>query len=121
MKKPRDRSNRDIGAVCDMKLAAERALKFLEGFTEGEFYDDEKTQAAVIRQIEIIGEASKQVSQPFREKHSSVPWRKIARMRDRVIHNYNDVELAIVWDTCQSSLKELIKTIDTQIQKSSKD
>ena len=111
MKKPRD-----LDAVQDMEQAAKLALKFLDGYTEDDFYDDEKTQAAVIRKLEVIGEAATRVSQSFKDKHSSIPWQDIIGMRHKLIHHYDDVEMGIVWGTCQNSLKELLEIINTQIK-----
>ena len=104
MKKPRD-----LDVVQNMEQAAKLALKFLDGYTEDEFYDDEKTQVAVIRKLEVIGEAAVRVSQSFKGKHSNIPWQDMIGMRHKLIHYYDDVEMEIVWGTCQNSLRELLE------------
>jgi uncharacterized protein with HEPN domain len=77
------------------------------GLTVKEFERNSLVQDAVIRQIEIIGEASKQVSPEFRKKHSQVPWKDIAGMRDKLIHDYLGVDIQAVWATVCKDLPEL--------------
>ncbi|WP_235283303.1 DUF86 domain-containing protein [Methanosarcina sp. 2.H.A.1B.4] len=68
----------------------------------------EKHKYAVIRAIEIIGEASKNVPLEIREKYRVIPWREMATMRDRLIHGYFGVDLIILWDTVQQDIPPLI-------------
>ncbi|AKB78730.1 hypothetical protein MSHOH_2247 [Methanosarcina horonobensis HB-1 = JCM 15518] len=88
------------------------ALLDIEDFTAEYSYDqfvnDRKTQYAVIRAIEIIGEASKNLPLEMREKYSFIPWRDMATMRDRLIHGYFGVDLIILWDTVQQDVPPLI-------------
>ena len=88
--------------------AIERILTYT---TEGRdsFLLDLKTQDAVIRNLQIIGEAAKRVSAPTREAHATVPWRDIAGMRDRVVHDYFGISLDIVWDVVANHLPPLRK------------
>lgn len=76
-------------------------------FSELEFASDTEKQDAVIRRLEIIGEAVKNLSVEFKDGYSDVPWRKIAGMRDIVIHEYFGVTLARVWRTVTVDLIEL--------------
>lgn len=71
------------------------------------FEDDIKTQLAVTREFEIIGEAAKRLSINFKERHSNIPWRRIAGMRDFLIHDYADVDLKEVWNAATKDIKEL--------------
>jgi len=75
---------------------------------EGEqaFHGDPKTQDAVVRNLEILGEAVKQLSEPFRSGHGEIPW-KIAGMRDKLIHEYFGVNLALVWDVIEHHMPRL--------------
>jgi uncharacterized protein with HEPN domain len=65
---------------------------------EAAFFQDTKTQDAVIRNLEIIGEASRNLSEGFRSAHPEIPWRKIADMRNKLIHEYFGVNLTMIWE-----------------------
>jgi uncharacterized protein with HEPN domain len=75
------------------------------------FMSDRKTQDAVIRNFEIIGEATKQVSQGLRDVHPEIPWRRMAGFRDVLIHNYLGVDISEVWQIVQNELKSLKSNI----------
>jgi uncharacterized protein with HEPN domain len=66
---------------------------------------------AVVRELEIIGEAANNVSEQFQSEHPAVPWSEMVGMRNRLIHEYFGVNTKIVWETCQSDLKDLKKFI----------
>jgi len=87
------------------------AIEQIETYTEevqrSEFMDHEMRQDAVIRQLEIIGEASRQLSESFRNEHTSIPWHAIIGMRNRMAHDYLGVDLDVVWDVIQHDLPEL--------------
>lgn len=74
---------------------------------EQAFFSDAKTQDAVIRNIDIIGQAVKGVSDATRARDPTVPWRRIAEMRDKLIHEYFGVDLALVWDVVKRDLPDL--------------
>jgi uncharacterized protein with HEPN domain len=77
-----------------------------------QFQSDDKTSSAVIRKFEIIGEATKNIPNSIREKHSHIPWKDIAGMRDRLIHAYSEVDLKLVWMTIKKRLPELKSVIE---------
>jgi uncharacterized protein with HEPN domain len=78
-------------------------MKFLisesQDLCEEDFQKDEKAKRAFVRSLEIIGEASKNFPKEFRESHAEIPWKMMARMRDRLIHHYFGVDYPVVWDT----------------------
>ncbi len=82
--------------------------------TETEFLDDEQVQDAVLRNIEIIGEAARNIETGFPEyaaEHSTVPWGDVYLMRNRISHGYFAVDLEIVWKTVQRNIPELERLI----------
>lgn len=85
--------------------------KFIKGITKKEFYNNYLIQNAVIRQIEIIGEATKNLSAELKKKHSEVPWKEIAGMRDILIHEYFRVDIVAVWKVIKEDLPALKKKI----------
>ncbi len=92
--------------------------EYLVNLTEQEFYKNKMAHDAIIRQLEIIGEATSNISTEFKQRHSDIPWRKMADMRNRLIHGYFGLDLGIVWDTVQEKvpttkqqLEELIRVL----------
>ncbi len=77
------------------------------------FLHDRKTQSAVIRQLEIIGEAVKRLSPEITARHAGVPWRQIAGTRDRLIHGWFQVDLAAVWSMVEHDLPSLRQAVET--------
>ena len=93
-----------VDYVQDMLGAVDRARRFVAGMDYPAFLADEKTSYAVVRALEIIGEASKKVPKSIREKHPELPWRLMAGIRDHLIHDYFGVDLEVVWKTVQEDL-----------------
>lgn len=100
--------SRDPGVYLSDIVSAIRLIRQFVGqedFTV--FSADLKTQSAVLRQLEVIGEAVKRIPESQRLREPTVEWRKIAGLRDTLIHEYSDVDLEIVWDVICSKLDGL--------------
>jgi uncharacterized protein with HEPN domain len=92
--------------LADIRDAVEKILRYTSGGRD-EFFADSMRQDAVIRNLEVMGEAVRKVSTATREAHPQVPWRQIAATRDRVIHGYFTVDLEIVWEIVETELPRL--------------
>jgi uncharacterized protein with HEPN domain len=95
--------------------AIQRINRYTHGMTELDFIENEQVQDAVLRNIEIIGEAARNIeraSPEFVALHSEVPWEEVYLMRNRICHGYFSVDLEIVWHTVQRYLPELEKQIE---------
>jgi len=93
------------------------AIESIEGFIAGmeleAFQTDDKTTSAVMRKLEIIGEAVKQLPDEIRQKHPNIPWKEMAGMRDKLIHFYFGVDYHLVWKT----ITERLPQVKQEIQK----
>jgi len=85
--------------------------------TKGDFLSDHMVQDATIRQYEILGEAAKRVSEKTRQSHPSIPWRKIAGMRDKSIHDYMGVNIVLYWETARTQVPSVLRGINAILAK----
>jgi len=102
---------RDAALLLDMALAAEDALSFVADLDERTFLASDLHQSAVIRKLEVIGEAAGRVSKSFCAAHSEIPWREMTGLRHRLIHGYGDVRLDIVWRVVTEKLPDLVAVL----------
>ena len=102
--------------LCDIIEAVKRVETYIAKINYEEFLQDTKTQDAVIRNLEIVGEAVKNLSMDFKNKHKDIEWKKIAGLRDRIIHYYFGVNWDIVWDVINTKLPELKRKIGNIIK-----
>lgn len=103
---------RDQASLLDIVRAGKLALEFTEGMTQEDFEIDLKTQSAVIYQIAIIGEAVKRLSPELRQENPEIPWLAMAGMRDKLIHDYEGVDVGRIWLTLETSIPQLLSLIE---------
>ncbi len=108
---------RDDAYLLDILIAARKALKFVEGIDRNKFEDNEIIQNAVMRPLEIIGEASAKISKDFRKAHPEIPWREMVGLRNRLIHEYFRIDYGAVWDTIHKDLPKPIEIIEPLVPK----
>ena len=91
----------------DIMTMMEMIESFTAGMTKEDFIEDYKAHYAVIRAMEVMGEAAKNVPPEIRQKHPEIPWKKMAGLRDKVIHGYFGVDLFIIWESATRLIPRL--------------
>lgn len=97
----------DLLFIEHILLSVNKIEKYCEPIIADEFVSNELLQDAVIRNFEIIGEATKKISDDFKRIHAEIPWRKMAGMRDILIHDYLGIDIYAVWETIERDLPSL--------------
>ena len=103
--------NQDQSYLLDIDKLCQTILRLTANMTEAEFQHDERTQLAILYEITILGEVVKRISTEFRNKHTTIQWRRIAGMRDRLVHDYDEVKLDLVWEVVKTNIPELLEYI----------
>lgn len=93
--------------IKDIIDAINKVEEFVENMDFDDFIKDDKTSSAVIRKIEIIGEATKQLSKDVRDKFRNIPWSAMAKTRDKIIHFYHGVDYEVIWKIIKEDLPPL--------------
>ena len=104
-------SKRDPANLWDMLAAAEKVQSFLKNKTFEDFINDDMLRAAVERNLEIIGEAARRISEDLKQEHPEIPWRRIIAQRNVLIHEYDDIDYRELWEVTSFHLPRLIDQI----------
>jgi len=98
--------------VLDIINSIMEIFDFVEGMEFEDFVNDRKTINAVIRSLEIIGEAAKKIPYEIREKYPDIPWKYMAGMRDKLIHEYHGIDLSIIWEVIKTELPPILPKLE---------
>jgi uncharacterized protein with HEPN domain len=101
--------------LLDMLIAARKVQKFAADLAETDFYESELHQSAIVRELQVVGEAARQVSGEFQADHPEISWIQIVGMRNRLVHEYFRVSLSIVWQIVREDIPDLIEQIEPLI------
>ena len=104
--------SRDQESILDIIESIKLILHYVEGVNQESLAANYEKQDAILRRITIIGEATKRLSPEFRQKHSDIPWKKIAGMRDVITHDYDEIDLAEIWTVITENIPELLKYLE---------
>jgi len=102
---------RDDSYLYDILESAQAILNYMQGVGWESFSNDMMLQDAVVRRLEVIGEAAGRISDEIQQKHSHLPWQEMKATRNKVIHEYDSVRLDIVWDIVENDLPALVNEL----------
>jgi uncharacterized protein with HEPN domain len=105
-------NNRDAGSLWDMANAIYRIQEFTANLTYDAYLDSVLIQSAVERQLEILGEAARRLSDEFRQVHPEIDWRRIIGLRNILIHRYDEIRQQTIWATVVSELEPLLAQLE---------
>lgn len=105
---PRD----EAAYLIDMMVASSKARKYVYGMTYRQFRESDLHQSAVLKQVEIVGEAASHISSDTRHAHPEIPWHQIVGLRNRLVHAYYDIVLDTLWRVVQDELPILITQLE---------
>ena len=104
--------DRDATYKKDTLDAVKKIEEYISRMSQEQFFDDSRTHDAAIRQLQIIGEASKRLSVEFKTSTTNAPWKKIAGTRDVLIHDYGEVDIDLVWKIIKDDLPALKSALE---------
>lgn len=107
--------NRDLQSLLDMYRSAESVMKYLKNVSNDDFLRDERLQDSVIRRLIVIGEAANRVSEEEQLSWPDIEWTKIRGLRNRLVHEYDEIDLRIVWITAQTEMTDLMLKLKSMI------
>jgi uncharacterized protein with HEPN domain len=105
----------DVESLIDIQQAGKRIQKFSKGISYAELEVNEEKLSAILYQITIIGEATKRLSSELYEQYPEIPWRNLSGMRNVIVHEYDQVDLDVVWDVIQHKIPDLLESLEVII------
>ena len=105
----------DDAYLLDMLLAAREARKLTADLTFAAFEQNRMAQLAILKTVEIVGEAAARVSTEYKDTHPEIPWSGIVGMRNRLVHGYFNINLQRVWETVQEDIPRLIPQLEALV------
>lgn len=112
--------NRDPASLLDIARFAEVILQLTAGLDGQSFQADLKTQLAVLYELTVLGEAVKRLSVEFRDRYPNIPWRSMAGMRDKLVHDYDQIDAQRIWEVVMTNIPELLTQITPLLSVSDK-
>jgi uncharacterized protein with HEPN domain len=103
---------RDNDYLADIQEAIQRVIAYTNELSYQQFLEDTKTQDAVVRNLQVIGEAAKKLSVSLRKAHAHLPWKEMAGLRDKIVHEYFGINYDIVWTVAREELPVLVSEIE---------
>ena len=103
---------RDEAYLLDMLVAARKAATFAQDLTWDRFSESDLHQNAIFKVLEIVGEAASRISSDTRKAHPDISWHDIAGLRNRIVHAYFDIDLAVIWNIVTEDVPELIRKLE---------
>jgi len=102
--------------LADILDVSQKAIQFVEGIAYADFEKNDEKIFAVIRALEVIGEAVKHIPNSLRAEYPQIPWRAIAGMRDKLIHDYFGINILRIWNTVQKEVPELLEVVKQMLE-----
>ena len=106
---------RDLQFLLDILQSAELIMTYKAQYSKEEFIENIQLQDSIIRRLLVIAEAAKRVSEATRQTLPNISWQEINGMRNRLVHEYDEIDLNIVWDVIQSEIPSLIESLNLQV------
>ncbi|QZZ19821.1 DUF86 domain-containing protein [Leptothermofonsia sichuanensis E412] len=107
---------RDKQTLVDILTAIQQILKYVQDINQTQLKQDDEKQAAILYRLIIIGEATKRLSDEFRERYPAIPWRQMAGLRDVVIHDYDELDFNILWNVIHINLPDILPEIQAILE-----
>lgn len=106
---------RDETLLLDMLIASRKIARFAEGLTQDGLASNEMAASAIMREFQVVGEAARMVSEEGRASYSQIPWKAISGLRNRLVHEYFNIDFDILWQTIHDDIPTLIAQLEALV------